>query len=157
MLQPNSPYTWRELVSLNLEENCINEIHPAAVHLVPKLQRLNLSHNRLEVVADLSSLSDLEELDLSDNRIAHLPDLHTKLGNLKSLKLAQNRLTGLEGLAKLYGLVSLDVRSNRIADLDAVKPVASLPCLDELTLTGNPVTTVLDFRTKVFTMFGMSL
>lgn len=153
--QANSSYTWRELVSLNLSGNSITEVHPAAVHLVPKLRSLDLSHNSLSSWSiDLSSLSDLEELDLSYNRIAQLPDLHTKLGNLKSLRLAQNKLTVLDGLAKLYGLVTLDVRSNRIAELDAVRAISSLPCLEDLTLTGNPVTTVLDFRTKVFTLFG---
>jgi Leucine-rich repeat (LRR) protein len=105
-------------------------------------------------VTNLSSLSALEELNLSNNRIRQLPDLHTKLGNVKSLLLAQNRLTNLDGLGKLYGLVTLDVRSNKIADLETIRPVAALPCLEELTLTGNPVTTVLDFRTKVLTMFG---
>ena len=91
---------------------------------------------------------------MSNNRIRQLPDLHTKLGNVKSLFLSQNRLTTLEGLGKLYGLVALDVRSNRISDLETIRTVAALPCLEELTLTGNPVTTVLDFRTKVLTMFG---
>lgn len=152
--QVNSPYTWRELVSLNLSDNNITEISPAAVCLVPKLRRLWLSCNALESVTNLSSLSDLEELNLSNNRIRQLPDLHTKLGNVKSVFLAQNRLTTLDGLGKLYGLVTLDVRSNRIADLETIRPVAALPCLEELTLTGNPVTTVLDFRTKVLTMFG---
>lgn len=122
--------------------------------LIPKLRLLNLSNNALEEVANLSGLSDLEELNLSNNRIRHLPDLHTKLGNVKTLLLAQNRLTSLDGLAKLYGLVTLDVCSNRISELETIRPVASLPCLEELTLTGNPVTTVLDFRTKVLTMFG---
>ena len=105
-------------------------------------------------MTNLSSLSGLEELNLSNNRIRQLPDLHTKLGNVKSLLLAQNRLSTLDGLNKLYGLVALDVRSNKITDLETIRPIAALPCLEELTLTGNPVTTVIDFRTKVLTMFG---
>jgi hypothetical protein len=132
----------------------MTEVSPAAISLVPKLRRLWLSCNALESVTNLSSLSALEELNLSNNRIRQLPDLHTKLGNVKSLLLAQNRLSNLDGLGKLYGLVTLDVRSNKIADLETIRPVAALPCLEELTLTGNPVTTVLDFRTKVLTMFG---
>lgn len=132
----------------------MTEVSPAAVCLVPKLRRLCLNCNALESVTNLSSLSALEELNLSNNRIRQLPDLHTKLGNVKSLLLAQNRLTNLDGLGKLYGLVTLDVAYNKIADLETIRPVAALPCLEELTLTGNPVTTVLDFRTKVLTMFG---
>lgn len=145
---------WRELISLDLSENNLTEVSPAAVCLVPRLRRLWLNCNALETVTNLSNLSALEELNLSNNRIRQLPNLHTKLGNVKSLLLAQNRLTSLDGLGKLYGLVTLDVRSNKIADLETIRPVAALPCLEELTLTGNPVTTVLDFRTKVLTMFG---
>ena len=152
--QANNSFAWRELTSLDLSDNSVSDINPAAVHLVPKLRSLNLSQNSLESVANLSTLSDLEDLNLSNNRIAQLPDLHTKLGNIKSLNLAQNRISSLDGLAKLYGLVSLDVSRNRIAELDTIRTVAALPCLEELTLTGNPVTTVLDFRTKVFTFFG---
>ncbi|XP_057364986.1 nischarin-like [Daphnia carinata] len=150
----DSPYVWRELISLDLSENNLTEVSPAAVCLVPKLRRLWLNCNALETVANLSSLSALEALNLSNNRIRQVPNLHTKLGNVKSLFLAQNRLSSLDGLGKLYGLVTLDVRSNKIADLETIRPVAALPCLEELTLTGNPVTTVLDFRTKVLTMFG---
>ena len=122
--------------------------------LVPHVRTLNLSHNRLQGLPNLSNLSSLEELNLSNNRISQLKDLHTKLGNVKTLHLAVNQLRLLEGVSKMYGLVVLDVRSNQIADLESVRSAASLPCLEVLTLTGNPVTTVLDFRTKVLTMFG---
>ena len=145
---------WRELVSLDVSENVIESVDSSTMTLVPKLRQLNLSHNHLQGLNSLSSLSALEELNLSDNRIAQLRDLHTKLGNVKSLHLAVNHLRFLDGLSKLYGLVILDVRSNQIADLETVRSVTSLPCLEVLTLTGNPVTTVLDFRTKVLTMFG---
>lgn len=129
-------------------------MHADSALLMPKLRLLNLSHNAIETIGSLSHLSELEELHLSNNRIRQLPDLHTKLGNVKRLSLAQNQLASFDGLGKLYGLVSLDVGSNRIMDLDKIRRVASLPCLEELTLIGNPVTTVLDFRTKVFSMFG---
>ena len=152
--QENNPHVWRELSTLDLAENNISEINADATLLMPRLRTLNLSCNTIESIGSLSHLSELEELNLSGNRIRQLPDLHTKLGNVKSLSLAQNQLISLDGLGKLYGLVSLDVRSNRITDLEKIRRVACLPCLEELTLIGNPVTTALDFRTKVFTMFG---
>lgn len=123
---------------------------------MPRLRVLNLSCNAIETIGSLSHLSELEDLNLSNNRIRQLPDLHTKLGNVRSLSLAQNQLISLDGLGKLYGLVSLDIHSNRITDLEKIRRVACLPCLEEFTLIGNPVTTALDFRTKVFTMFGNS-
>ena len=94
---------------------------------MPKLRRLDLSFNSLNAMANLSSLSDLEELNLSNNKIQHIEQLHMKLGNIKKLNLSQNRLnsfilfstlyffnllfqfrlTSLDGLSKLYGLVIL--------------------------------------------------
>ena len=139
---------------MNLSENLITEIRAIAINLVPKIHTLNLSHNSLTNVANLSSLSDLEHLNLSNNRIEQLTELHTKLGNVKSINLAQNKVRRLDGLGKVYGLVHLDVRSNQISDLETVRCLACLPCLEGLTLTGNSVTTLLDFRTKVLTMFG---
>ena len=106
-------------------------------------------------MANLSSLSDLEHLNLSNNRIEQLTEMHTKLGNVRSLNLAQNSLRRLDGLSKVYGLVSLDVRCNQIVDLETVRCISCLPCLEALILTGNSVTTMLDFRTKVLTMFGI--
>ena len=32
--------------------------------------------------------------------------------------------------------------------------MSGLPCLERLTLTGNPVTIVLDYRTKILELFG---
>ena len=148
-------FIWRELVSLNLSENSISQIGATAVTLVPKLRTLNVSHNWLSSVANLSNLCDLEHLNLSNNRIEHLTEIHTKLGNVKSLNLAQNGLRRVDALSKVYGLVSLDVRCNQIGDLETVRCISSLPCLEVLTLTGNSVTTMLDFRTKVLTMFGI--
>lgn len=139
---------------MDLSENCIEDIDPTSTNLIPKLQVLNLSHNGLQTVANLSSLCNLEELNLSNNRISQFVDLHTKLGNVKNLQLAQNNLRRLHGLSKLYGLVSLDVRCNQITELESVRTISSLPCLEVLILTGNPVSTVLDYRTSVLTMFG---
>lgn len=156
-MKVNTNFIWRELISLNLSENSISQIGATAVTLVPKLRNLNVSHNWLSSVANLSSLSDLEHLTLSNNRIEHLTEIHTRLGNVKSLNLAQNNLRRLDGLSKVYGLVSLDVRCNQISDLETVRCISCLPCLEVLTLTGNSVTTMLDFRTKVLTMFGIYL
>ena len=49
----------------------------------------------LNAIANLSSCSDLEELNFSNNRIDSIPELHMKLGNIKILNLAHNRITNL--------------------------------------------------------------
>ncbi len=49
---------------------------------------------------------------------------------------------------------NLNVAGNKIRELDSVFPVSKLPILESLNLQGNPVTTVVDYRLKVFESFG---
>ena len=51
-------------------------------------------------------------------------------------------------------LQTLNVAGNKIRDLDHVFPVSKLPILESLNLQGNPVSTVVDYRLKVFESFG---
>ena len=57
------------------------------------------------------------------------------------------------GLSKLYSLEVLDLQSNDIAFVLEIHHISSLPCLEHLILTGNPITVVVDYRTKVFELF----
>ena len=93
---------------------------------------------------------------LSDNYLddAAIENLHTKLGQISCLDLVNNKLASLKGCEKLYSLLSLNAAGNRIRDLDQVFPVSKLPILESLNLQGNPVTTVVDYRLKVFESFG---
>ena len=54
----------------------------------------------------------------------------------------------------MYSLQHLNVAGNRIHDLESVTPVSCLPNLESLNLQGNQVTTVVDYRLKVFESFG---
>ena len=38
--------------------------------------------------------------------------------------------------------------------VEDVRPVCLLPCLEKLQLTGNAVTMTVDYRTKILEMFG---
>jgi len=51
-----------------------------------KLRTLNMSRNQLKAIKNLDHLTNLEVLDLQDNRITELTGLH-KLANLRSLNL----------------------------------------------------------------------
>lgn len=64
---------------------------------MPKVVRLDLSHNKIGAIKHLQWLSHMTYLDMSYNDIEELEALHSKLGNLKTLKLAGNRLHSLQG------------------------------------------------------------
>ncbi|PNI80274.1 NISCH isoform 5 [Pan troglodytes] len=133
--------TWQALTTLDLSHNSISEIDES-VKLIPKIEFLDLSHNGLLVVDNLQGCH------------CAVSWLHTKLGNIKTLNLAGNLLESLSGLHKLYSLVNLDLRDNRIEQMEEVRSIGSLPCLEHVSLLNNPLSIIPDYRTKVLAQFG---
>ncbi|XP_067252557.1 nischarin isoform X1 [Chanodichthys erythropterus] len=143
---------WKMLTTLDMSRNfirCIDE----SVKLIPEVEFLDLSHNELSVVENLQHLYNLVHLDLSFNKLTILECVHTKLGNIKTLNLSGNQLETLSGLSKLYSLVNLDLSSNKLAQLDEIKHIGTLPCLEKLALADNPMCIIPDYRTKVLAQF----
>ncbi|XP_014790736.1 nischarin isoform X5 [Octopus bimaculoides] len=143
---------WNHIIEADFSHNsikCIDE----SVQLLPQVEHLDLSHNFIDTIQNLQWLSQLTSLNLSHNNIDHLDSLHTKLGNLKTLNLAGNRIKHLQCLSKLFSLVNLDISNNDISDINEVKHVSGLPCMEKLSMVANSVTIVLDYRTKVLAMF----
>ncbi|XP_008053175.2 nischarin isoform X1 [Carlito syrichta] len=145
--------TWQALTTLDLSHNSISKIDES-VKLIPKIEFLDLSHNGLLLVDNLQHLYNLVHLDLSYNKLCSLEGLHTKLGNIKTLNLAGNLLESLSGLHKLYSLVNLDLSDNRIEQMEEVRSIGSLPCLEHVALLNNPLSIIPDYRTKVLAQFG---
>ncbi|XP_048813326.1 nischarin isoform X2 [Lagopus muta] len=145
--------TWRNLTTLDMSHNNIPQIDDS-VKLIPKIEFLDLSHNGVSLVENLQHLYNLVHLDLSYNKLTSLEGVHTKLGNIKTLNLAGNQLESLYGLNKLYSLVNLDLSSNKIEQIDEVKNIGSLPCLEKVVLSSNPLSIIPDYRTKVLAQFG---
>ena len=148
-----SSYSWKALEYLNLRDNNITVIDKS-INFAPELKTLYLGTNSITCVENLQSLSNLSILELSSNKIEEIADLNTKLGQITRLDLDNNKIRSLAGCSKLYSLVELNVSSNKINDMDNVLPVSKLPCLESLNLQGNHVTTVVDYRLKVFEAFG---
>ncbi|XP_045615784.2 nischarin [Procambarus clarkii] len=147
------PYRWLLLQDVDVSCNQITHIDES-VALTPNVEKLNLSSNKLSSVECLTKLPHLVSLNLSNNLFTTLQDMHTKLGNVVDLDLSQNNLSSLKGLSKLYSLSSLNVSTNNICEISEVSHISRLPCLETLIITGNPVATVVDYRTKVLELFG---
>ncbi|KAL5014555.1 hypothetical protein ScPMuIL_008825 [Solemya velum] len=144
---------WDHLRQADFSRNSITSIDDS-VQMIPKVEVLDLSCNEIDAIQHLQWLSQMTSLNISNNFLQRLDALHTKLGNIKTLNLAGNKLDSLQGLSKLFSLKTLDVRDNKITIVSEVRPVCRLPCLENLFLLGNPVTMVLDYRTKILEMFG---
>lgn len=145
--------TFKSMTNANFSYNQLMDIDQS-IQLLPNLESLNLENNKIKDVQFLTSLTKLKHLNLSANQFMDIENLELKLCKIVSLDLSQNYLTSLKGFSKLYSLETLDVKSNRITDVTEVKHIAKLPCLENLILTGNPVSIVVDYRVKVLELFG---
>lgn len=150
----NDSHVWLKVTHLDLSDNRI-EIIDEAIKLLPHIECLTLNNNHLSEISNVTLLPRLSQLYLASNNFIGLPDdLHTRLGYIVYIDLSQNKLTSLASFSKLYSLEGLDVSCNRIEKIEEVKNIGHLPCLEHLRLTGNPVSTIVDYRVKVLEPFG---
>ncbi|CAJ0570985.1 unnamed protein product, partial [Mesorhabditis spiculigera] len=86
---------------LNLAQNQISVIEPPSYAVsCQSVETLNLSHNKLEALSAqlLSTLPSLANLDISHNKITHLPESIWLCPALKELNAAHNSLSALPSL-----------------------------------------------------------
>ncbi|XP_017772612.1 PREDICTED: nischarin [Nicrophorus vespilloides] len=143
---------WTSLTLLDLSSNNLDRIDET-IKLLPNLERLILNNNKIKQLDNLFMLSNLRHLHLSNNKLVKCDDMHTKLGNITTLDLSQNGLWRVDGLSKLYSLEHLDLSTNNIMKVENVACLGNLPCLENISLTGNPVSTTIDYRVKVLEYF----
>uniref|UniRef100_A0A8K9XD27 PX domain-containing protein n=1 Tax=Oncorhynchus mykiss TaxID=8022 RepID=A0A8K9XD27_ONCMY len=99
----------------------------------------------------------LTTLDMSHNHIGCIDNSVVRDPTLISIIITNACLT------KLYSLVNLDLSSNKLGQVGAEFPLSSqleeiryigmLPCLERLVLSNNPMCIIPDYRTKVLAQF----
>lgn len=106
------------------------------IQLLKGLKSLDLSGNKLQVIAQLGDLKDsLVKLNLSDNLIEETGPLSLLTG-LKTLDVSGNLIENAGGMANLTGLESLNAADNKILDSGAFEKLTALTALD---LSGNQI------------------
>eukprot|EP00878_Enallax_costatus_P022925 GHUV01024363.1.p1 GENE.GHUV01024363.1~~GHUV01024363.1.p1 ORF type:complete len:325 (+),score=74.04 GHUV01024363.1:307-1281(+) len=106
------------LVELWLGLNRISKIENLG-HMT-KLQRISLQSNRLETMSGLGACTLLVELYLSHNGIWTMDAQLTQLKNLKVLDVSNNRISKVENLHGLTQLEDLWLNDNQIAGLEGL-------------------------------------
>ncbi|XP_063548255.1 nischarin [Cydia strobilella] len=144
---------WKKLSIVSFASNNIKDMD-WAIKLVPKLQHLSLSSNKLSDLCDVSCLHELRVLNLSMNNFQLCESWHSKIGNVVKLDLSQNKVESLQGFSRLYSLESLDLSCNCVTDVEEVQHICKLPVLEYLWLTANPVASTVDYRVKVLEQFN---
>jgi Leucine-rich repeat (LRR) protein len=151
----------RQLRSLDLSDSYLTRPGTRALGRLTSLRRLNVHHTELasggpggsppphepwpDGLADLTTLRQLLELDLSDNRGATDEGLKAlaPLAQLQALSLRGTPVTddGLAALAAFRRLKSLNLSATAISDR-GIEKVLELPALDTLDLSYTKVTDV---------------
>jgi len=99
---------------------------------------LDLSLNKVALFPDLSRFSVLEELNLTGNLLAELPEEIGTATTLRVLILNGNVLKSLpHSIGKLVRLEKLEANNNELTTLP--KDIGRLSMLEELSLSGNPL------------------
>lgn len=131
---PKLPITIRQL---NLSKNHFSYIPSTILSMsLTKLEKLDLSFNRLGVLPDsIGNLTGLEELKLDENCIVSLPSSIGKLLKLKALSLKCNRIEGRRSLVQTE-----QQQKQEVQDQPLPKELFTDTKLIDLNLAGNLLT-----------------
>ncbi|QZY55873.1 NEAT domain-containing protein [Crassaminicella profunda] len=125
-----------ELKYLNLDVNDLTDIILVGL---PKLNRINLGHNKFETMPDISSFTELIDINISRNKLTDITGDFSKLTKLKDINAMKNQLTSIsEDICSIKALKTLNVGYNKISSID--ENISKLTALKTLILEENDFT-----------------
>lgn len=143
-----SDRVWLQLEFLAVVESSLVELD-ASLALLPVVKTVWLAQNQLRSIAPLKACANLQELDVSFNRIDSVAGANWILPQIVSLDLSHNALSSTAGLERLFTLEVLNLSHNAISSIAEVGYLVALPNLYSLFLQGNPVASRAAYRTDV--------
>ncbi|ELT99520.1 hypothetical protein CAPTEDRAFT_172572 [Capitella teleta] len=111
----------------------------ASLSTLTKCERLSLSTNAIEKIANLNGLKHLKILSLGRNAIKSLTGLEAVGDTLEELWISFNLIEKLKGINVLKKLKVLFMSNNSVKDWAEFSKLADLPCLEDLLFVGNPL------------------
>ena len=104
--------------------HCVQLTELRGIHLYVNVRELNISSNSVLSMNGLESLRQVEDLNLSCNKISQIFSLQNMARSLKRLNLSHNRIVSLAPLGEIADqspLQALDLTDNYIGELSHVK------------------------------------
>ncbi|VDI24410.1 PH domain and leucine-rich repeat-containing protein phosphatase [Mytilus galloprovincialis] len=132
----NSPYRLSELY---LSFNHLDDLALTFVCTFSRLKVLHLAHNYITELRnrDIVRLDTLQELNLSGNKLRHLPVAVGKHPKLQVLRINANFIKDLPDFKRAQALKVLEVGSNRLSDITVANLMSSQVNL--LDISGNNI------------------
>ncbi|CAD7014036.1 unnamed protein product [Ceratitis capitata] len=137
------------LQALGLPANALLSVPWNSISTLTALERLDLSNNKIKALgtSDFAGLSNLVYLELSNNQISSISQrTFMNLRKLEVLKLGGNRLgdypTSLKALTACYNLRQLDLSANNLNGPLTANTLPGLRSLESLELNRNLIKSI---------------
>ena len=125
---------------LDLSHNKLKHI-PKEITILKKIESFYLSNNKITEIPDLSDLSNLQRINLYNNRLKILPKEIGNLINLEELDLSNNLLEEIpKEIGNLSNLKELFLQHNLLKEIP--QEIGKLSNLHRLFLNGNKLKTI---------------
>ncbi|XP_026635835.1 dynein light chain 1, axonemal isoform X2 [Microtus ochrogaster] len=111
----------------------------ASLSTLANCEKLSLSTNCIEKIANLNGLKNLRILSLGRNNIKNLNGLEAVGDTLEELWISYNFIEKLKGIHVMKKLKILYMSNNLVKDWAEFVKLAELPCLEDLVFVGNPL------------------
>ncbi|XP_031561683.1 dynein light chain 1, axonemal-like [Actinia tenebrosa] len=111
----------------------------ASLSTLTNCEKLSLSTNCIEKIANLNGLKNLKILSLGRNNIKNLNGLEAVADTLEQLWISYNNIEKLKGIGVLKKLKVLYMSNNQVKVWDEFQKLAELPLLEDLLFVGNPL------------------
>ena len=150
-----------QLETLNLSDNGIR-FFPTVIFQLVTLTDLDISNNKLKHIPyEMVNLRNLMTLRLSNCRIRDFPDFVFQLKNLKILDLNFNYISRIPPQLQWDNLLLLEKLNLEYNDIfmlsdDFCNSILSLPSLSKCSLSGNPLPPSLYVRSPSFLFLSPS-
>lgn len=122
------------LTVLDLSSNLLDNL--SVVNYLPNLEELNISGNRLRTV-DFNRCKKLQDIDLSGNEVKDISGLKG-MACLQILNVSNNRIVSFKSVGKLKSLTELHAAENHISEVSLMPNL--FPQLEILNISRNYIT-----------------
>ncbi|CAL6031543.1 Conserved_hypothetical protein [Hexamita inflata] len=130
---------FKKLCALYVSENNVDLTH---IHMVSSLTKLYMQQCELKNIDEISSLTNLEVLDVSSNNLKNVDSMGSLI-KLKELNISANKLIDITALNYLISLIKLNMSCCRLISLSALKRLINLKNLD---ISNNSYINITDLQ-----------